>query len=181
MPTLQFPRPPHLIQTRRVLLLVAATLALAACGFQLRGSRAPVDLPFATVLIGLPTSSEFYAALKRGIESSPKTRVIEDPKSAQVVLSITGDAQAKNVLTLDTSGRVSEFELIRTISYRLHDAAGRDWLPPGQVVIRRNFKFSDAQILAKEAEEALLWRDMQNDAAQQLLRRIATAKAPTAN
>ena len=94
------------------------------------------------------------------------------------MLTITGDTQAKNVLSLDTSGKVREFQLVRTVGFRLHDSAGRDWLAPGQVVIRRDFAFSDAQILAKEAEEALLWRDMQTDMVQQLLRRIATARTP---
>jgi len=163
-----------------LLLALTTTLALSACGFQLRGSRAPVVLPFSILYIALPTSSEFHAALKRGIEASGKTRVVDDPKSAQVALTLTGDAQTKNVLSLDTSGRVREFQLVRTVSFRLHDAAGRDWLPPGQVVIRRDFSFSDAQILAKEAEEVLLWRDMQTDMVQQMLRRIATARAPVA-
>lgn len=163
-----------------LLLTLAATLALSACGFQLRGSRAPVLLPFATLYIALPSSSELHAALKRGVEASGKTRVIDDPKSAQVALTLTGDTQAKNVLSLDTSGRVREFQLVRTVGFRLHDAAGRDWLPPGQVVIRRDFSFSDTQILAKEAEEALLWRDMQTDMVQQLLRRLAASKTPQA-
>src|SRR6267143_911365 len=36
--------------------------------------------------------------------------------------------------------------------------------------------FSDAQVLAKEAEEALLYRDMQRDMVQQIMRRLVAAK-----
>lgn len=165
------------------LLLAALTLATAivatGCGFQLRGSRAPVELPFETLYIALPTTSDLHAQLKRSIEATDKTRVIGDPKSAQVTLSFVGDQQAKNVLSLDTSGKVREFQLVRTLSFRLHDAAGRDWLPVTQIAARRDMYFSDQQILAKEAEEATLWRDMQSDLAYQMMRRLGAAKPPS--
>ena len=153
---------------------------LSACGFHLRGSLGNLPLAFSTLNIALPPTSELHAMLKRNIEASGKVRVIADPKAAQVILAITGDGQAKNVLSLNASGRVQEFQLVRIVSYRLYDAAGRDWLPAGQLSIRRDFSFNDAQVLSKEAEESLLWRDMQNDIVQQLLRRLATAKAPAA-
>ena len=160
------------------LLVLVAALELSGCGFQLRGSRAPVDLPFATIYIALPTTSDLHAQLKRSIEATGKTRVIGDAKSAQVTLTIVGDSQAKNVLSLDTSGKVREFQLVRTLSFGVHDAAGRDWLPAAQVVVRRDMYFSDQQILAKEAEEIQLWRDMQGDLAYQMMRRLAAARPP---
>lgn len=165
------------MKTARTLLALATVLLVTACGFHLRGSLGPVALAFNSIYIALPTTSELHAALKRGIESS-KARVVDDPKAAQVTLTITADSQAKNILSLNTSGRVREFELVRTVGFRLHDATGQDWLPPSQFAVRRNLTFSDAEILAKEAEEAVLLRDMQNDIAQQLLRRLSAAKPP---
>lgn len=162
------------------LLVLIAAFELSGCGFQLRGSRAPIDLPFGTVFIALPTTSELHAQLRRSIEATGTTRVVGDAKSAQVTLAIVGDSQAKNVLSLDTSGKVREFQLVRTLGFRVHDAAGRDWLPAAQIVVRRDMYFSDQQILAKEAEEAQLWRDMQNDLAYQMMRRLGAAKAPAA-
>ncbi|MDP2793558.1 MAG: LPS assembly lipoprotein LptE [Sulfurisoma sp.] len=159
----------------RNLLILVATLLLSACGFQLRGSY---TLPFDTVHIALPTTSELHAMLKRSIEASTKTRVVDRPGQAQVILTIAGDVQTKNILSLDTSGRVREFQLVRTVTYRVHDPVGHDWLPTAQVAIRRDIGFSDAQVLAKESEEALLWRDMQGDLAQQLLRRLSAARPP---
>jgi LPS-assembly lipoprotein len=165
---------------RPLLAALALVTALVAtgCGFQLRGSRAPIDLPFGTVFIALPTTSELHAQLRRSIEATDKTRVVGDAKAAQVTLAIVGDSQAKNVLSLDTSGKVREFQLVRTLSVRVHEATGRDWLPTTQIVVRRDMYFSDQQILAKEAEEAMLWRDMQSDIAYQIMRRLAAAKPP---
>lgn len=154
-------------------LMAAAALLLGACGFQLRGAYA---LPFETMQIGLPPSTELYAALKRNIEAATQTRVVDDAAKAQAILTVTSDTPSKTVLSLSSTGRVTEFQLMRTVAFRVHDAAGRDLMPPGQIVIRREISFSDVQVLAKESEEALLWRDIQNDLVQQLLRRLATAK-----
>lgn len=157
----------------RRLLLLAIPLLLAACGFQLRGSYA---LPFDTLHIALPETAELHAVLKRNIQAASQTRVVDDPKAAQAVLTVTADIQTKNVLSLSSAGRVTEYQLVRSFAFRLHDPDGRDLMPPGQIIIRRDISFSDVQVLSKESEEGLLRRDMQDDLVQQLLRRLATAK-----
>lgn len=161
---------------RRIFLLAVA-VTLSACGFHLRGSYA---MSFDTLYIALPETLELRAVLKRNIEASSQVRVVDDAKGAQATLSITVDLPAKNVLSLDSAGRVREFQLVRTVGFRLQDADKRDLLPPGQIVIRRDITFNDAQVLSKESEEALLWRDIQDDLVQQMLRRLAAAKAKPA-
>lgn len=158
----------------RRLLLIAVTVVLAACGFKLRGAY---TLPFDTLYIVLPPTAELRAVLKRNIEASTQTRVVDDAKAAQATLAITADAPVKAILSLDSAGRVREYRLQRTVGFRVYDSASRDLTPPGQIVIARDISFSDAQVLSKESEEALLWRDIQNDLVQQLLRRLAAAKA----
>lgn len=157
---------------RRILLLIA-TLALGACGFHLRGSY---TMPFDTIYVALPENNEFRAMLKRNIEASTQARFVGEAKEAQAVLTVTGDIPAKNVLSLDSAGRVREFQLVRTFSFRLHTPENRDLMTPGRIVIRRDITFNDAQVLSKESEEQLLWRDIQDDLVQQLLRRLAAAK-----
>lgn len=157
---------------RRLFLLVAALL-LTACGFQLRSAYA---LPFDTLHIALPANSELYAQLKRNVEAASQTRIVADAKSAQAILTITNDVADKTVLTLSSTGRVTEYQLTRSFAFRVHDSANRDLLPPGRIAISRHIGFSDVQVLAKEAEEAQLRRDMQDDLVQQLLRRLASAK-----
>lgn len=158
-----------------LLTLLAAATILSACGFRLRGSF-DTPLPFETLHIAQPETSELHAALKRSIEATGKTRIVKEAKDAQAVLSVLGDSQQKNILSLSAAGRVREFQLVRTFGFRLHDPKGRDFMPPGTIVVRRDITFSDEQVLSKESEEALLWRDMQVDLVQQLLRRLAAAK-----
>ena len=51
-------------------------------------------------------------------------------------------------------------------------------VPRTQVQLTRDVTYSDTEILAKEAEEQLLFRDMQTDFVQQILRRLSAAEKP---
>ena len=157
---------------RKLLALLCITL-LTACGFQLRGNYA---LPFDTLYIGLAESNELHAALKRNIEAGSKTRVVDDPKTAQAIMTIVYDRTSKHILSLSSAGRVTEFQLIRTFAFRVHDVDGRDIIPQREIMLRRDLPYSDAQVLAKATEEVLLVRDMQSDLVQQIMRRLAAAK-----
>jgi outer membrane lipopolysaccharide assembly protein LptE/RlpB len=55
-------------------------------------------------------------------------------------------------------------------------AAPTEYIAPSTITLRREITFSDDQVLSKESEEALLWRDIQSDLVQQLMRRLAAAK-----
>lgn len=151
---------------------------LTACGFQLRGNYA---LPFQTMSIALAPSSELYAQLKRSIEASSPTRIVDDPKDAEAHLIVLGDRNEKVILTLNAAGRAREYELVRTFSFKVSGPNNTDYIPSSQIRLRRDMTFNDDLVLSKESEEALLWRDIQNDLIQQLLRRLAAARIKAAS
>ena len=84
----------------------------------------------------------------------------------------------KIILSLSGTGRVREFRLRYSVNFRLHDGHGREYIPLSTVELSRDVTYSDTEILAKESEETLLFNDMQADAVQQLLRRLAAAHPP---
>jgi LPS-assembly lipoprotein len=156
----------------RALILLFA-LVLSACGFQLRGSY---NLPWETLAIGgVPENNEIYFQIKRGIEASSLTKVITDAKQANASLVILRNDQHKSILSLSAKGLVREFQLTRTISYRIQDASGKELIPINQIILQRDMTFDDERIFAKEAEEAMIWREMQQDMVQQLLRRLSAS------
>ena len=77
---------------------------------------------------------------------------------------------------LSGGGRVREYQLRYRMSYRLLDKNAVEILPVSEIALIRDFSFNDSEALSKEAEEALLFRDMQSDAVQQLLRRLQVVK-----
>lgn len=151
---------------------LAAALLVASCGFHLRGQQA---LPFDSLYV--PAGSPLSLELKRNLTAQAKsTKLVDDPKEAQAVLSFTSETREKVILSFDTTGRVREYQLRYTVGFRLADAKGLVYIPTNEVRLTRDISFNDAQVLAKEAEEAQLYRDMQSDMVQQILRRIAAAK-----
>ncbi|MBS3935784.1 MAG: hypothetical protein KGZ43_06400 [Sulfuritalea sp.] len=151
---------------------MVVSLFLSGCGFQLRGTY---NLPWDTLHIGLPENNELYFQIKRGVEAGTPTRIVADPKQANASLVILRNEQHKNILSLSAKGLVRELQLTRAFMYRVQDAQGRELVPATQIILQREMTFDDERIFAKEAEEVLIWREMQQDMVQQLLRRLAAS------
>ncbi|MGH9578515.1 MAG: LPS assembly lipoprotein LptE [Terriglobales bacterium] len=158
----------------RILVLFAA-FALAGCGFQLRGTAA---LPFDTIYMPPTTTAGVALDLKRNIQSGTRTTVVDDPKKADAVLEFSQEAREKHILSLAATGRVREFQLRYRVAFRVHDGRGGEFLPPSTLQLTRDVTFNDTDILAKETEEQQLFRDMQFDMVQQIMRRLAAARRP---
>ena len=147
-------------------------LSIAGCGFHLRGTA---EVPFKTIYI--PNAKTGIALdLKRNIEAGTRTKVVDDPKSADAILELSNEARTKMILSLTGAGRVREYRLLYTITFRVHDGRGGEFVPPTVLQLTRDMTYSDAEILAKESEERLLIRDMQADMVQQVLRRVALSE-----
>lgn len=157
------------------LLVVTLFMLLSACGFQLRGQT---TLPFQTLFV--PASSALTVELKRNIAAGTQTRLVDTPDAAQARLVFQQDSREKVILSLDSAGRVREYQLRSTVAFRVVDGRGLEYLPLNTIALTRDVSFNDAQVLAKESEEALLYRDMQTDMVQQVLRRLGAARAPEA-
>jgi LPS-assembly lipoprotein len=156
------------------LILAATLLLLASCGFRLRGEA---TLPFESIYVQGAATSPFTIQLKRSIVSATKAKLTDRPQEAQVVLHIMSERQDKEILALSGGGRVREYYLRYHVTYRLTDPkVVSEYIAPTEIVLRRELTYSDAEALAKESEEMLLFRDMQTDAARQLLFRLQVVK-----
>jgi LPS-assembly lipoprotein len=153
--------------------LAVSALLLAACGFQLRGTA---TLPFNSLYVQAAPTSLLATQLKRTVLVGTGTRITERPEQAEVILHILNELQEKQILSLSGGGRVSEFQLRYRVSFRLTDTKNREHIPASEIVLRRDYSFADNQALSKESEEALLYRDMRDDAVSQLVRRLQAAK-----
>jgi LPS-assembly lipoprotein len=156
---------------------LALAAALAGCGFHLRGD---VSYAFASVYLSAPPNAPILLELKRAIEGSGGTKVVDRPADAPVRLDVLNVTDDKQVLSLSGGGRVREYALTKRVGFRLYDAEGRNWLPPGEITIRRSYTFNESEVLAREAQEARLLTEMQTDAVQQIVRQLQSAKKPAA-
>ena len=154
-------------------LLVLAALSLGACGFQLRGAY---TLPYESLYISAPDYAVIGAGLKRLIRSTETTRLADSAKAAQATFLPTAEVRQANILSLSSAGRVREKRLTLRYGFRIVDSKQRDLILPITVDIFRDITYADSDVLAKTQEEELLWRDMENDLMQQLMRRIAATR-----
>jgi len=157
----------------RTLSFLALALLVSACGFQLRGTA---ELPFDTIY--LPATGGIGLDLKRNILAGTRTVVVDDPKQAQALLEFIQETRQKDILSLTAGGRVREFRLLYQVAFRVHDGKGGEYLPAATLQLARDFTFNDSEVLAKEAEEQLLYREMQTDMVRQIMRRLSGAKKP---
>jgi len=158
------------------LLILLLVSALAGCGFHLRGTA---ELPFASVYVPGATGG-IALDLARNIRAGTNVKLVDEAKQAEAILEFTGEARAKEILSLTGAGRVREFRLRYRVGFRVHDGKGNDYVAHNTLELTRDVTFNDADVLAKESEEQLLFRDMQGDMVQQIMRRLSSAQKPGA-
>ena len=166
-----------MITTRRSLLMSSVFVAgLAGCGFELR--KAP-NYAFNTLYSSIPPVSPFGAKLKRSIESSGQVEVINDPRQierAQVIFDQLFELREKIVVGRTSTGAIREFQLRFRYRFRLRSSNGIELIPDTEILLTRDINFNETGALSKESEEALLYRDMENDLVLQLQRRLAAVR-----
>jgi LPS-assembly lipoprotein len=151
-----------------------ASVALVGCGFKLRGAQ---TYSFETIAVQPNPGGPLVIELRRSFGGAVKVLPLNEPlKNANVVIEILQEAREKTVVGVNSSGQVREFTLRIRVRFRVRTPEGEELVPDTEIMQKRDLSFNETASLAKEAEEALLYRDMQNDLVQQLLRRLAAVK-----
>ncbi|MDE2416839.1 MAG: hypothetical protein KGN32_03460 [Burkholderiales bacterium] len=154
---------------------LGAAILLTGCGFKLRSSQ---NFAFQTVAVTPEAGGGVAAELARYFGASIRPvapRAGEQPP--QVIVDILQELREKTVVGVNASGQVREFQLRIKVKFRMRTPKGVELIAPTEIVQQRDISFNESAVLAKEAEEVLLYRDMQSDIVQQLLRRIAAVKS----
>ncbi len=148
-------------------------LLLLSCGFELRGDPA---VGIRTLSVSQVGASQVAAEIRRSVSAGP-TKLIPVPGEAEAHLRVLGETREKTVFTLTGAGRVYEYQLRLAVRYQL-TVPGREEpaIMPMEIEARRLITYVESAPIAKEAEEQLLYKDMQVDLARQILRHIAAVK-----
>lgn len=164
----------------RGLLGLAAIGTLSACGFKLRGSY---DYAFSSLYVDVGDASLVGKALIGALNLENKVKVLTDANdpaqraSAQAILELEVEQREKAVTAINAAGQVREMQLRLRMNYRLKNAQSKDLIAEGQVVQQRDISYTETDALGKETEEIALYKDLQNDLVQQLLRRLSAVRS----
>ena len=145
-----------IISIKNNILITLLICLLIGCGFQLRGA---IEANFDSISIN-GGSEGFVKQLKKRLrQSSIEVRA----SGGEIILEITEDKLEKRILSLNSSGRVSEYELKYIIAYRIKSEKEAEW---GQLInseVRRQYTFDDENVVAKALEEENLIKGMQDE------------------
>ena len=158
----------HMAWTRRHTLKACSVLALVGCGFRM---RQPDAYGFRVILIPA-NPSPLLAELRRSLSADPRVEVLQDMRQferADLFFDLLQEAREKVVIGRNAAGGVREFQLRLRIRFRVRDRAGIERVPETELLQQRDISFIETNVLAKEQEEELLYRNMQTDVVQQML------------
>jgi LPS-assembly lipoprotein len=155
----------------RSLLMVTLVFSLISCGFHLRGAA---DISFNSIFIQGNTLV-INKNLKKSLASN-EIKILSSAEGADLLLDLIGEESEKRILSIGGQGTVNEFELYYRVHYRIKQAGDALWSQPQTVESRRDFTYSDANLLAKQREEKRLNDDMQDDVVRGIMRRLSALK-----
>ena len=121
----------------------------------------------------------FRSIISKNLNKSLATngvKVLPSPDGAELLLEMVGEESEKRILSLAGTGTVNEFELFYRVHYRSKLAGAELWSPLQTVEARRDYTYSDANLLAKQGEEKRLNENMQQDVISNLMRRLSALK-----
>lgn len=153
------------------IVFAALIMLMSGCGFQLRGQSA---LPFESAFVDAGATSQIAAQLRRSLSANDKLANSKD--TAGIVIRLAGETREKNILSLSGTGKVREYRLIHRVTLSAMDRDKRNVLAPSTIQLNRDFSYDDQQIMAKEAEESMLHKEMEQDILRQILRRLGYIK-----
>lgn len=165
----------HNLQRRCFITTGLVAWLLGGCGFKLRGTE---SFFFTRIAITPNPGGAVAQELRRSFGGAVQVLPNDAPVTqAQVILNVPTEQRDKVVVGSSASGQVREFQLRLRVQFNLATPQGRVLMPSDSITLQRDFSYNESAALAKEAEEVLLYRDMQSDIIQQILRRLATVKA----
>ena len=147
--------------------------ALSGCGFKLR--QAP-NFAFKTLFMVTAVNSPLALQLRRQLEGSGQVKVVEQPGQAQVWLEVPLEQRERAVVGLNTNGEVRELQIRYRVRFRMRAADGRELIEESEVLREMDVSYSETQALAKEAEIDMLYKSMQSDVVNQMMRRLALVR-----
>ncbi len=164
---------PQAARRRALMVAGAALAALAGCGFQLRGAA---QLPFRRLYSGFARNSAIGSELRALIRVNSDTVIVERVDEADARLEVLLERREREIVGFTSTGRPREYQLRLRIRVRVTDAKGLEWMPATELVLRREITSSDIEVVNRAQEEELLFREMESDFVQQLLRRLSALK-----
>jgi LPS-assembly lipoprotein len=155
----------------KMLVYAGFLLALAGCGFHLRGyASLPAQLHVLYVQSDKP-----YGALSKQLQQTLRSMgviIAPNAQAAPLSLQILAENNSQQLTSQGVSGQLATYTLSSTVIYQLANAQGRVIQSAQTVTASRSFSMNANQVLGDTSVQAGLQSDMQRDLVYQLVNRL---------
>jgi len=163
-------------------MLLLAIALTAGCGFQPRGQTAgpagAPGLPDQIQIRGLATYNDLYRELDRQLEVAG-TEVLTTATEGAVRLQLSGVRSDSRLLSVNSRNRAVEYELIEEATFALQSPEGQQLIAPQHLRVLRIQYRPQVAVLGSDREAQLLRRDMREELAGRIIRRLAAQQGAT--
>jgi LPS-assembly lipoprotein len=159
----------NFIQKKLIALLML--LIISSCGFHMRGMT---EISFKTISLEGKELS-FTKNLKKVLNSN-KVAIVSSTENPELRVELLSEESEKRILSLSGQGLVREFEIFYRVRYRIKTIDSEIWSQENIIETRKDFTYSDSNLIGKEEEERQLNEAMRNEAITNLFNQIQLIK-----
>jgi LPS-assembly lipoprotein len=159
----------NFIQKKLIALLML--LIISSCGFHMRGMT---EISFKTISLEGKELS-FTKNLKKVLNSN-KVAIVSSTENPELRVELLSEESEKRILSLSGQGLVREFEIFYRVRYRVKTIDSEIWSQENIIESRKDFTYSDSNLIGKEEEERQLNEAMRNEAITNLFNQIQLIK-----
>jgi LPS-assembly lipoprotein len=105
-----------------------------------------------------------------------KVAIVLPSENPELRVELIGEESEKRILSLSGQGLVREYEIFYRVRYRIKPLDSDIWSQENILETRRDFTFSDSNLIGKEEEERQLNESMRNEAISSLFNQIQLIK-----
>lgn len=172
------PSPKALTHRLKSYLLGVLLVALAGCGFQLRGA---LELPEGVepiAITGIGSSTQLAIELRNQLRANGvQLATTEEPYNYQLVVLESGND--KITTAIGEAARTIEYQLIESIEFELLNKQGQRVIGPSTITERRIMPNDPNKVVSTGEEEQILRREMLQNLAAKITRQLRAADFQT--
>jgi LPS-assembly lipoprotein len=148
--------------------LLVLLMAVAGCGWQLRGHGDAPQYVDSLYIGGRPIDNELKTELERSLRAFG-IELKDNAKDAQYSLVMLDQRSKRRTATLSGQARISEQELSEELKFTVRAADGAEIIPPTTISDERVYEYDENNVLATDDEARLLRKEMRTSLVRQLI------------
>jgi len=156
---------------QKKLIAILLLIVITSCGFHLRGMT---EISYKT--ISLEGKELSLTKNLKKILNTNKVAIVSSTENPELRVELLSEESEKRILSLSGQGLVREFEIFYRVRYRIKASDSEIWSQENIIETRKDFTYSDSNLIGKEEEERQLMEAMRIEAITSLFNQIQVIK-----